>query len=78
MKKSVFRGSTEEATHGAGPSSTSSKDPGTLVQRGGRSLRGTPRWVIISGAIILALVLLFVILHSFGIGFGSGMHMPGM
>jgi hypothetical protein len=35
---------------------------------------GTPRWVKVSVIIIIALVLLFVILHLTGHGFGDHMH----
>lgn len=43
---------------------------------------GTPRWVKVFMLIAIVLVLLFVILHLTGNGFGSSMHMsaiePGM
>lgn len=34
----------------------------------------TPRWVKISGIIVIVLVILFVVLHFTGNGFGPGMH----
>ncbi|MDQ8706529.1 hypothetical protein RCO28_29250 [Streptomyces sp. LHD-70] len=38
---------------------------------------GTPRWVKVSGAVALALVVAFLLLHLTGSGFGSGMHSGG-
>lgn len=35
----------------------------------------TPRWVKVSGIIVLILILLFVILHLTGNGFGNHMNM---
>ena len=40
-----------------------------------RSATPTPRWVKVAAGIILLLVLLFVILHLTGNGFGEHMHM---
>ena len=71
MKKSVFRGATEEGTHMAAPSSNS----GTHVRPDRGSTTGTPRWVKVFVIIIIILVLLFVILHLTGNGFGAHMHM---
>ncbi len=70
MKKSVFRGTTEEGTHMAAPSSHS----GTSV-RSDHASTGTPRWVKVFVVIIIVLVLLFVVLHLTGHGFGDHMHM---
>ncbi|MGI8589308.1 MAG: hypothetical protein ACR2M0_16735 [Chloroflexia bacterium] len=36
----------------------------------------TPRWVKVFGMIIVILVVLFVIMHFTGTGFGPGMHTP--
>ena len=36
---------------------------------------GAPRWVKVSGIVVIVLVLVFVILHLTGHGFG-GHHMP--
>ena len=71
MKKSVFRGATEEGTHMAAPSSHS----GTRVRSDRGSTTATPRWVKVFVIIALVLVLLFVILHLTGNGIGSHMHM---
>lgn len=39
----------------------------------------TPRWVKVSGIIVIALILLFVIMGLFGGGkHGPGRHMPGV
>ena len=71
MKKSVFRGATEEGTHMAAPSSHS----GTRVRSDRGSTTGTPRWVKVFVIIVIILVLLFVIMHLTGNGFGDHMHM---
>ena len=71
MKKSVFRGATEEGTHMAAPSSHS----GTRVRSDRGSTTATPRWVKVFVIIFIVLVLLFVILHLTGHGFGNHMHM---
>ena len=71
MKKSVFRGATEEGTHMAAPSSHS----GTRVRSDRGSTTGTPRWVKVFVIVFIILVLLFVILHLTGNGFGDHMHM---
>ncbi|WP_167364370.1 hypothetical protein [Streptomyces regalis] len=34
----------------------------------------TPRWVKISGAVALAVVVVFLVLHLTGTGMGPGMH----
>ncbi|MET8405194.1 hypothetical protein [Streptomyces sp900116325] len=34
----------------------------------------TPRWVKVSGAVALAVMVLFVVLHFTGSGMGPGMH----
>jgi hypothetical protein len=39
---------------------------------------GTPRWVIVSGIVVLALVLLFVGLHLAGGGMGPMNHLSSM
>ena len=39
---------------------------------------GTPRWVKISGIIVIALILLLVILHLTGNGFGNHNNMPSI
>jgi hypothetical protein len=41
-----------------------------------REAPGVPRWVKVSGIIVIALVLIVVILHLTGNGFGS--HMPSL
>ena len=38
----------------------------------------TPRWVKVSGIIVIVLILLFVILHLTGNAFGLQMHMSPM
>ena len=45
------------------------------VKHDRRSIRRTPRWVIVFVIIFIILILLFVILHLTGNGFGSHMHM---
>ncbi len=40
------------------------------------SAPSTPRWVIVFGIIALVLILLFVIMHFTGNGFGNHMNMP--
>jgi hypothetical protein len=40
-----------------------------------RSLAGVPRWVKVFVIVFIALVVLFVILHLTGNGFGDHMHM---
>ncbi|OAH12790.1 hypothetical protein STSP_38270 [Streptomyces jeddahensis] len=35
---------------------------------------GAPRWVKVSGAVALAVVVLFLVLHLTGSGMGPGMH----
>ncbi len=52
---------------GVGPSPT----PDTGAPR----YPGTPRWVILSGVIVLVLVLVLVGAHLAGGGMGPGMHM---
>ena len=42
------------------------------------STYSTPRWVKVFGIILIILVLLFVILHLTGIGFGANMHMSSI
>ena len=71
MKKTIFRGATEEGTHMAAPSSHS----GTRVSSDRRPTTGTPRWVKVFVIVFIILVLLFVILHLTGNGFGDHMHM---
>ncbi len=72
MKKSVFRGATEEGTHMVAPSSH--RD--TRVSPDRKSPPSTPRWVKVSAIIFIVLVLLFVLQHLAG-GVFMG-HMPGM
>ena len=38
------------------------------------STTGAPRWVKVSGIIVLVIVLLFVVAHLTGNGFGPGIH----
>lgn len=45
------------------------------VKHDHRSVRSTPRWVIVFVIIFIILILVFVILHLTGNGFGSHMHM---
>ena len=71
MKKTIFRGATEEGTHMAAPSSHS----GTRVRSDRGSTTGTPRWVKVFVIVFIILVLLFVILHLTGHGFSDHMHM---
>jgi hypothetical protein len=71
MKKSVLPGATEEDTHMAVRSSNSS----TRVRPDRNSPPSTPRWVKVSVIIFIVLVLLFVIMHLTGNGFGDHMHM---
>jgi hypothetical protein len=42
------------------------------------SAAGMPRWVMVFLIIFIALVVLFVILHLTGNGFGQGMHMSAL
>ena len=72
MKKSVFRGATEEGMHMAIPSSHSD----TRVRPDRKSPPSIPRWVKVSAIIFIVLVLLFVLQHFAG-GVFMG-HMPGM
>lgn len=74
MDKSVLPGEPEEGTHMAAPSSNSN----TRVRPDRTSPPSTPRWVKVSVIIFIALVLLFVIMHLTGHGFGDHMHMSGM
>ena len=43
----------------------------TQKEPGRGSPPSTPRWVKVSGIIVIALILLFVILHLMGLGFGG-------
>ncbi|GAA4911873.1 hypothetical protein ACFPM3_10165 [Streptomyces coeruleoprunus] len=36
-----------------------------------------PRWVKVSGVVAIAVVVVFLVLHLTGGGFGPGMHAPG-
>lgn len=61
-------------------SSPSHQDPASSQEYDGnvqheRTPNATPRWVKVSVGIVILLVLLFVILHLTGNGFGPSMHM---
>ena len=47
----------------------------THIKPGRGSPPSTPRWVKVFGIIVIVLILLFVILHLTGNGFGDHMHM---
>jgi len=69
MKKSVFRGATEEGTHMADPSGNF----GTRVSPDRKSPPSTPRWVKVSVIIFIVLVLLVLMIELTGHGFGGPM-----
>lgn len=74
MKPSASQGARDASTGmGASPSPS-----GTRIRSDRNSPPRIPRWVKISAIIILVLVLLFVVLHLTGHGFGDHMHMSGM
>ena len=56
------------------PESSSDTGDGTRERPDRRSPPSTPRWVKVSAIIVIVLVLLFVILHLAGGGFGG--HAP--
>jgi hypothetical protein len=52
--------------------------PNANVRPSEEQAPGIPRWLKISGIIVIILILLFVTLHLAGNSMGSGMHMgPG-
>ncbi|NUO42932.1 MAG: hypothetical protein HOV82_12915 [Streptomyces sp.] len=52
----------------------SPSDPAAGTRPGQSPAPGAPRWVKVSGAVALALIVLFLVLHLSGSGFGPGMH----
>jgi hypothetical protein len=52
----------------------SPSEPATGASPGPGTAPGAPRWVKVSGAVALALVVLFLVLHLTGGGMGPGMH----
>ena len=56
------------------PDANSDAGEDTRMRRGRGSPPGTPRWVKVFAIIVIVLVLLFVILHLSGRGFGD--HTP--
>ncbi|MEU0164156.1 hypothetical protein ABZ214_01555 [Streptomyces iakyrus] len=52
----------------------SPSDPGTGTTPDQGPAPATPRWVKVSGAVAVALIVLFLVLHLTGSGFGPGMH----
>jgi hypothetical protein len=59
-----------EGSRAAAPSA----EPATGAGHGREAPPGAPRWVKISGAVALAVVVLFLVLHLTGSGMGPGMH----
>jgi hypothetical protein len=59
------------------PASRTGDDTDVAPDRG--SMTGAPRWVKVSGVIVLVLVALFVVLQLIGLGgqHGPGRHSPG-
>ncbi len=52
-------------------------DPTAGARSGDGVAPGAPLWVKVSGGIAIALIVLFVVLHLTGSGFGPGMHSGG-
>jgi hypothetical protein len=52
----------------------SPSDPGSGAAPDQGPAPATPRWVKVSGAVAVALIVLFVVLHLTGSGFDPGMH----
>lgn len=79
MRNAFFRRAAKEETHNPSspshPGSTHAIGSDVRVKHDRRSMRSVPRWVIVFGIIFMLLILLFVILHLTGNGFGSHMHM---
>ena len=74
MKQSASQGAHDTGTDTSAPPSTG----GTCKKADRNAPPSIPRWVKISAIIMLVLVLLFVVLHLTGHGFGDHMHMSGM
>ncbi|MED7827389.1 hypothetical protein [Streptomyces chiangmaiensis] len=52
----------------------SPSEPSTTTAPAHGTAPGAPRWVKVSGAVALAVVILFLVLHLTGSGMGPGMH----
>ncbi|MFI6012388.1 hypothetical protein ACIBAG_26830 [Streptomyces sp. NPDC051243] len=52
----------------------SPSEPTAGAARDRATAPGAPRWVKVSGAVALAVVVLFLVLHLTGSGVGPGMH----
>ncbi|NGO12230.1 hypothetical protein G5C60_32650 [Streptomyces sp. HC44] len=55
----------------------SPSEPTTGAAPGRGTTPGAPRWVKVSGAVALAVIVLFLVLHLTGSGMGPGMHGGG-
>ncbi|OAH10457.1 hypothetical protein [Streptomyces jeddahensis] len=55
----------------------SPSEPATRPGQGPGPWPGTPRWVKVSGGVAIALIVLVVVLHLTGSGFGPGVHSGG-
>jgi len=72
MRNVFLRRATEQDTHMAdSPNSTRR----THVRPTNSLAPSTPRWVKVLGIIIIVLVVLFVLMHLTGHGFGDHMHL---